>query len=315
MLSNKLIVHVSSVTDYVRDHKLQLHEAFLLGRIGVHRLLDSEGNSFVLKTDKLGIAQLRLLELAQEVDFHDGLRLPRIHTIGSISKNPDSVEAKWIIIEDIKGSKEAELVDTDAQFCIDKNWDMAQGYQKLLALYQSRYPDRVDIAQVETWLFDRLGKWSQQIITKGWLKPAEIEAIKEEWRQLFAQNGTDLIATVHGNIHGDHIIFPTREMGVVVDPEVMFRPGRGEYYDWLRSLDWMILKAREPKKMLDLVLANIRLRLPHIAEAELRAFLAVRAIGCLGADILSNMDTPPQGAESERVECFLHLIRGEYDLA
>jgi len=296
---------------FIKERGLRTIEPFLLGRLGVSRVLDSDNHPYVLKTDKIPPDQIALLTTPLPVGINAFIRFPYVEAVGITSAEQ---KATWVLMEDVQGKKEADLIDTDPQFCIDKNWEIAQAYQTVIARYSQQEPLAVDAAASFAWLFDRLEKWSAKIIEAQLITAADVARIKAIWDKLIAENGNRLIATVHGNIHGDHVIFPEQGPSVILDPVIWVRPGRSEYYDWLRSLDWMILKSRQPEAMMNLVIKNIRQRLNHIPEEELRAFIALRAIGCLGADILGNMDIPPSERENERKNCFISLIQSRFSL-
>ena len=66
---------------------------------------------------------------------------------------------------------------------------------------------------------------------------------------------------------------------------------------------------------MSMVLKNIfqKTKKYNIPQEEIRAFLALRGIGCLGADILKGMDKLEEDDQlEERKRCFIQLINGTY---
>ncbi|MBI4835656.1 MAG: hypothetical protein HY817_00175 [Candidatus Abawacabacteria bacterium] len=303
---SKIAQYQGTAGDFLLERKVVIEEPFLLGRLGAHLILMPDGQRFVLKTDKIESTQLALLRFATEHGFDSGCRLPQLHAEGQVDGS------NWIVLEHITAPKIASLIDTEPQRCIDTVWEMAQGYQRLLASFLAEHPIAMDYEKEKRWLFEKIQAWGAPIVKAGLMEQHKLESIYQAWAQLVEQHGTSMFAAIHGNMHGDHTFLPATGSGYVVDPVCWYRPGRAEYYDWVRALDWMILKAKDPKQMFSLVIKNISTRLSHVDKNELHWFLALRGLGALGADMLANMDTPAVEAAEERRNCFLKLITGEY---
>ena len=300
-------------------------ETALSGRLEVASILGPDSNRYVLKTgQKLDHTQIKLLRFATERNWQKGCKLPKLAREGTDSHNSN---VQWVLMQQVPGQSIEQLLQNpnNAQMCIDATWQAALGYQELLEAFMLEYPQYCNEGM--DWIHDRLGtqgikSWSFPIVQAGLVASNTIEEINTAWAHMATKYQEQFFIPVHGNIHGNHMFKDGRD-SYIVDPQCWWRPFpgdtdkkiRGALYDWMRALDWMILRCPYPQTMMEIVLRNIfrKTRKYGIADSEIKTFLAMRGIGCLGADILKGMDTLERDAHlKERRLCLIKLIEGQF---
>ncbi|MBP7057471.1 hypothetical protein KBB08_03200 [Candidatus Gracilibacteria bacterium] len=282
---------------------------YLGGRLGVNLVTNSKtGKVSVLKMatehKPLDSDQVRLLALAQKTDT-GRMKLPNLEAAGD----------GWFLMEPVQGVPLSSVLDIQPQTYLTLSLELANKYQQLLAEYHRTYGRRAISAAERAWVFQRLQDWGAPLVQERLLSPNRLKDIEKEWCKLVARYGDSLYKHVHGNIHGDHVIGNSNHL-YVLDAVDWIRPCpfEGAMYDWLRALDWTLVKAKDPQAMFEVALTMIRKKLRTKDPQEVKTFLALRGIGCLGADILQQKDPPPEDNSLARVRVLIQLINGDYKL-
>lgn len=282
---------------------------YLGGRLGVNLVSNLHtGKVSVLKMatahKPLDPDQARLLALAQKNETGK-MKLPNLELVGD----------GWFLMEAVVGVSLSSVLDTQPQTYLSLSLELADRYQQLLAMYHSAYGKRPITDTDRNWVFARLHDWGTPLIQERLLSPDRLKEIEQEWHALVAKYGDALFKHVHGNIHGDHVIGNPEHL-FVLDPVDWIRPCPfdGKIYDWLRALDWTLVKAKDPQAMFAVAQRMMHQKLKKYDPQEVKTFLALRGIGCLGADILQQKDQPHADNGLARVKILIQLINGDYKL-
>ncbi len=282
---------------------------YLGGRIGVNLVRNLHtGKVSVLKmatTHKpLDPDQVRLLALAQKNETGK-MKLPNLELVGD----------DWFLMEAVVGVSLSSVLDTQPQTYLSRSLELADRYQQLLAMYHSAYGKRPITATDRYWVFARLHDWGTPLVQERFLSSDRLQEIEQAWRALVAKYGDALFKHVHGNIHGDHVIGNPEHL-FVLDPVDWIRPCPfdAKIYDWLRALDWTLVKAQDPEAMFEVAQSMMRQKLKKYDPQEVKTFLSLRGLGCLGADILQQKDMPHADNDLARIKVLIQLINGDYHL-
>lgn len=252
-------------------------------------------------TKPLDPDQVKLLVLADEENT-EKMRLPHVELTGE----------DWFLMEYIDGAFLCATLDSQPEAYLTLSLQLATSYQKLLNKYHNKYGKRAVSEDERSWVFKRLHEWGAPVLEKKLVSEKRLLDLEQEWHTLIARYGDTIYKHVHGNIHGDHVI-STANHHYVLDPVDWIRPCPfdGATYDWLRAFDWTLLTAKDPEKLFTIGMKMIHHQLPDKDPQEIKTFLALRALGCLGKDIL-----PPQESDVDktRIKILLQLINGDYKI-
>ena len=286
-------------------------QRFLSGRLGVSMVRHiASSRVFVLKmaTEQkpLDPDQIRLLDLGASMEPSQR-HLPAIERVGET----------WFLMEYLGNKTLSQIIDTHPETAIGRTLALSQWYQHLLKGYHHLYGRRAPSAAEIEWPFKRIFDWGKPIVQENIISSKKLADIEANWRKLAQKYGPSLYKHVHGNIHPDHVVANDKQV-YILDPVDWIRPCPfdGATYDWLRALDWIILKSTKPAAMFQLVLKTMREKLPTIDHEDLKTFMALRGLGCIGGDILQQRDPPNDTTtvSAERAQVLLQLVNGDYEL-
>lgn len=283
----------------LKQLNLDLVEAgFFQGKNTVTRAVDREGNRFILKTGGIEAKQAELFRRAKELEDMLSFRVP------SIASSADD----WILFEEIDGTSVNNLYDIERDWIVKTSHTLCQDYQKLVNDVSGDQPSDRALQEGISWLFDRLHLWSEPAITAGLIGENEVQALKNRFEDIIAVRKNSFFGWCHGNIIGDHLIVRNNEI-YLLDLAMVPRPGGNSYYDFLRSLDFMILKARDAERVTGEIPRWIRKFFEGENEEVIKSVLALRLIGILGWDILNKNIQYYQGDLDEKKREILALLK------
>jgi len=246
-----------------------------------------------------------------------------IPIIGEMFRNKEisfaTVEARsveggnfWEPIEKIEGKYLWEMFDNNIEWSIEISKKIENDYQKVINKYFELNPKiREDILRDgENWLGDKLLAWSKPIIREGLIGRQEIEKIKKDFKEVIKQKDKNFWGYFHGNIIGDHIYIGEDGINYLLGLNIVYRPGKG-YYDFLRSLDWILLKVDNTNVNFECTVAWMKKYLGKFDWEEIKLVFALRCIGILGQDMLNQEDLG-KGDRVLKKEILLKFVRREY---
>lgn len=217
----------------------------------------------------------------------------------------------WRPAEDIKGDYVFESLGHDSDGVVKISKKISTDYQKVALEYvtSSERNDNL-LEDGKSWLFGVLLKWSGSIVEKGLMSHKEVVKLTEAFEEVIQKRGEDFFGYVHGNIIGDHIYVGENKTLYLLGMRVISRPGRG-YYDFLRALDWIILKTDSKKINFDRILSWMKKHLSEYDWEEVKLVFALRCIGILGWDMLYREDYGKGDFETKK-DLLLKFIRRDY---
>lgn len=215
----------------------------------------------------------------------------------------------WKPAENMSGRFLYTFFEERPDWAVEMSKQISDDYQKVIEKFLGEKFEKDLLAEGENWLFEKLDLWSRPIIDAGLIKKEEIEKIKEDFREIISWKSEEFFGQFHGNVIGDHIFMDENMVPYLLGMRIVPRPGRG-YYDFLRSLDWMILKADQTNGF-DRMVAWMREYLGDYDWEEIKLVFALRCIGILGWDALHRGDHGVGNFEQKK-EMLLKFIRREY---
>ncbi len=215
---------------------------------------------------------------------------------------------KFTLMEKIEGNLLEEILQTNPQRGLKISKQVARDYQVLVEKFQEKHP--LDLDQEKTrlknWINKVLEEWPQKILEKEIVTPEQISHLRE---YLLSLVDSDLFCFGHGNIIGDNII--VSEEGIyLLNLDLRPFPGKTWFYDYLRSLDWFLLKTSNNQANTDLVrqeLENLNENF-NSDEEMIKKVFALRIIGIYGEDFLKRGDLG-KGDSKEKEKVFQDLLK------
>jgi len=284
----------------LEENKLQLVETgFFRRKQNIMKVRDKDDNSLILKTGRIEKFQTSLFEVARAIEEKLSFRVPAIIQQGE----------GWILLEEIEGKLLNDFYGEKPEWYVEVSKKIADDYQLVIQEVQKTLALGDLLSEGKEWFLSRLETWGRPIVDAGLIDTALLEKIKKDFDEVTAKNGEDFFGWFHGNIIGDHIIVSGENL-YLLDLDAVPRPGRG-YYDFLRALDFMLLKE-EGGTAADQIPQWIRRCLSDFNEYEVRLVFALRNIGILGWDILHEKVEYVRGGIEMKKRQALKFIKREY---
>jgi hypothetical protein len=257
-------------------------------------------------SDEITDLQDKLVPLVQQLFQNKKICFTSDYAVGSESGN------NWKPVEDIPGSWLHESFNERPDFVIETSWRVARDYQRVVALAQETgiVADARELEAGKAWVFGSLLKWSGSLVESGDLHHREVVGLTEEFEKVIERKREDFFGFFHGNVIGDHLLLDAFRTPYLFGMRIVLRPGNG-YYDFLRALDWLILKTPTHEKTFDDVVGWMRTYLLGEDWEEVKLVFALRCIGILGWDMLHRGDRGA-GDFSSKKEVLLRFIRRQY---
>ncbi len=283
----------------IKENNLQLTEVgFFRQKKHIARVKNAKGDCFILKTGRIEPFQIELLKTAKRIEGQLCFKVP------AVVKQGDG----WILMEEIEGKFLNDFYEERPEWCADICKKIADDYKLVIQEIQKEKSFKGLLNEGQEWFFSKLDLWSKPIVDAGLVNLLEVQEIKKECEAIISKKEENFFGWVHGNIIGDHVIISEKDM-YLLDLNAVPRIG-GEYYDFLRALDFMFLKTKDEKKIFALILELIKRDLSEFNEDEVRLVFAFRSIGMLGWDIIHNKDEC--GNIEAKKQLALRFIKREY---
>ena len=218
----------------------------------------------------------------------------------------------WQPSESLKGDYIYNKFEADPDGVIKTSQRVAADYQKVIAAYFEKNQEKRGniLENGKNWLFGKLLMWGGSIVEEGLMSYQEISELAKDFEDAVQKKGEEFFGYSHGNVIGDHIYVSDGKMLYLLGMRIVPRPGK-EYYDFLRTLDWFILKADNEIVNVDRVLGWMKKYLGQYDWEEVKLVFALRCIGILGWDMLHRGDFGKGDLEKKK-EILLKFIRREY---
>jgi len=248
--------------------------------------------------------QGKLVPLVQELHRSNEICFTSVPAVGSEDGNnwrPESkLEGQWVY----------EKFQEEPDFVIETSRRVADDYQKVTARAEAFSSSLVDVEEGRKWVFGSLLKWSGPIVETGYLDHREVMQLTEDFERVIKQKGKGFFGYAHGNTIGDHIFIGNNGTVYLFGMRIVLRPGKG-YYDFLRALDWLLLKTPNDERTVELFIGWMKSNLSGENWDDVKLVFALRCIGILGWDMLHRGD---EGSSdfSRKKDILLRFIRREY---
>lgn len=217
----------------------------------------------------------------------------------------------WKPAEDIKGDYIFNHLGRNSDWVVSTSKKIADDYEDVaLAYVNSTEMNSNLLEDGKNWLFGVLLKWSGSIVEKGLMSHEEVVELAEAFEEVIEKKGEDFFGYAHGNIIGDHIYVGEDKTLYLLGMRIIPRPGRG-YYDFLRALDWIILKTDSKKVNFNRIVGWMKQYLGEYEWEEVKLVFALRCIGILGWDMLYRGDYGKGDFEIKK-ELLLKFVRRDY---
>lgn len=247
------------------------------GKKNVVRIRDSRGRNLILKTGKIDPFQSRLFVAAKAIEKHLCFRVPALVDHGN----------GWILTEEVEGKYLNGFFDSNPEYCINVSNDVSDDYRVIIKELKAVQSPGNLLQDGSVWLFSMLNLWSKPIIDAGLIDFHLVKNLASEFQGIIDRKGERAFEWCHGNVIGDHVIVSEDGDMYLLDLNVVPRFGRG-YHDFLRAIDFMIVKSERDKEIFDALPLWIDAHLSEFDRREVMLTLAFRLIGILGWDILHN---------------------------
>jgi len=285
------------INQILQQNNLMLVESNYFNKEHIFRVADSSGRKMILKTHSFNSSQIKLLEIAKSLELELCFKVPEIV----------KYEKEYIILEEINGN----LLNAESANNLDKYIEISKNisddYQKVIEEYLKTEGLGGLLELGSKWLFEKLDQWSQPIIDNGLVDKARIEELKIMFLEKVENKGEEFFGWAHGNIIGDHVV-ANKKGEYLLDLEILPRPGKN-YYDFLRSLDWIFLKS--DKLSFDKATDYMAQYLTDFDSEDVKLVFAFRCIGILGWDMLKNGDLG-EGDSSQKKRDLVRFIKMKY---
>lgn len=235
--------------------------------------------------EEILVFQQKLVPLIRKM--HDDGKI----CFSSVLHEPASGGHSWQPNEKIRGVFLNELFEAQADWAIEVSKNISDDYQKVIVKYFKEYPSKQkNILEVGSeWLFASLSRWSELIMEERLMHNDEVETLKSDFENAIKVKKEEFFGYCHGNVIGDHVFVGENKELYLFGTRIVPRPGR-KYYDFLRSIDWFLLKSDNKKTDYETIIGWMNKYLSDVDMEELKLVFALRCIGILGWDILHRGD-------------------------
>lgn len=218
----------------------------------------------------------------------------------------------WVPGKDIKGRYIHTYFEENPEWVIETSKRVADDYQKVITAYQQRKRGGFQnlLENGKKWIFGKLLMWGGSIVEEGLLDHSEITRLTKEFQDVINEKGEKFFGYFHGNTIGDHIYIGEDKTFYLLGMRIVPRPG-DSYYDFLRALDWLFLKASGEEENFKRIVGWMKQYLASYDREEVKLVFALRCIGILGWDMLHRGDFGKGDAEKKK-EFLLKFIKREY---
>ncbi len=218
----------------------------------------------------------------------------------------------WKPVSDIKGDYIYKSFDENPEWVIETSKKISDDYQKIIDEYFERNPDKIiNTFEVgKNWLFGKLLMWGGSIVEEGLMSYQEIAEIMKAFESAIERKGESFFGYAHGNVIGDHIFIGKDKDLYLFGMRIVPRPGKG-CYDFLRTLDWLLLKADNEIIDFGCTVGWMKKYLQQYDWEEVKLVFALRCMGILGWDMLHGGDFG-KGDFEKKKDLLLKFIRREY---
>lgn len=249
--------------------------------------------------------QEKLIPLVQELHRSKEICFTAAPAVGNEGGN------NWRPVSKIEGQWIYEKFQEELGFVIETSKRVADDYQKVIARAQAEAisSNLVDVEEGKKWVFGSFLKWSGPIVEVGYLDHREVVKLIEDFERAIEQKRENFFGYAHGNITGDHIFIGEDGVVYLFGMRIVLRPGRG-YYDFLRALDWLLLKTPNDARTVELFIGWMKANLSAENWDEVKLVFALRCMGILGWDMLHRGDEG-SGDFSRKKDILLRFIRRE----
>lgn len=277
------------------------------GKKTIHNMLGPEGEMFILKNGGIDLFQPKLLKMAKRMEGELCFRVPDVIEEGN----------GWYLMHKIKGLSLNDLIEKNPQEYVDKTFQLSGSYQELVRKMHRNFIESGESKKLFAagsgydWAMSRILLWGMPIVKAGLLPFSEIQKIQKDFKEKFWKGGA-ISQLCHGNIIGDHVIL-SDDGPYLLDLSMNPRPSFGVVYDFLRSLDFMVLKAdKNQSEIIKDIPGWISKYLAGFDEEEVNLVFALRCLGALGWDMLQGEGKDYIiGDREEKTKFFLKMIRRE----
>ena len=205
----------------------------------------------------------------------------------------DSTEGgyNWRPAKEIKGEFLEKSFPADPERAIEISKKIADDYQKVIYRYLQTNDAELEgeREKARDWLFGNLLKWSGPIVEEGIIEHNDVEKIVKGFEKALEREGDAFFGYCHGNIIGDHVFLDENKNPYLFGLKIVVRPGDG-YYDFLRTVDWFLLKSDNEKIDFDKITGWMKKHLSEENWEDVKLVFALRCIGILGWDMLHRGD-------------------------
>lgn len=218
----------------------------------------------------------------------------------------------WQPVESIKGDYIYKTFDANSEWVVEISKKIVDDYQKVIAEYFRQNPDKTGnlLEDGKKWLFGKLLMWGGSIVEEGLMNHHEIAELTQSFEDMIQKKGENFFGYAHGNIIGDHIYVGDDNVLYLLGMRIVPRLGEN-YYDFLRALDWLLLKNDNTKTDFNHIAGWIKQYLGQYDWEEVKLVFALRCIGILGWDIFHRGDHG-KGDIRIKEKLLMKFIRREY---
>lgn len=295
----------ADVNSVLTSQGLELVESgFFRGKNTVSRVRDKDGKQFILKTGGIEPLQVELFETAKRIESELSFRVP------SVARHDHG----WVLFEEIEGKMLNDFFTVDTDWCISVCKRITDGYQLIIREMQknNKLPSTPVLGEGKEWVYSRLNLWSKPLLDAGLIDFSFVQNLCTEFGKIIESRGDNFFGFAHGNIIGDHIVVTKKKEIYLLDLTAELKPG-WQYYDFLRALDFLLVKTPYPQTVFESIPGWLRTHLNRFDYAEVRLVFALRNLGILGWDILHHKMTDiVHGRLEDRKRVILRLITGQY---
>jgi len=256
---------------------------------------------FILKTGGIEPHQIKLMQIAKEIESELCFKVPAITKEGT----------GWILMEEIGGKFLNDYYDSQPDWTVKISKKISDDYQKVLAEFLKGESAGNLLEDGKRWLFSRLCMWSGPIIEKGFIEFQQVKKLQEKFEKAIQEKEEKFFGWFHGNIIGDHIKVSDNGDIYLLDLHIVPRAGRN-YHDFLRALNFMFLKSKDNQKIFKSIPRWIKEYLSDENWDEIKLVFALRNIGILGWDTLFRKVEYTHENMEEKKQLMLKFIRREY---
>lgn len=218
----------------------------------------------------------------------------------------------WKPVENIEGQYLYAYYKKDSDWFVKTSKQVADDYQKVIEIYRENNSQNFQnlLEDGKRWIFAKLLMWGGSIVEEGLIEHGEIISLTQDFERIIESKKGNFFGYFHGNTIGDHIHVGKDKALYLLGMRIVPRPGKN-YYDFLRALDWIFLKAKGEKENSERIMKWMKQYLPDEDWEEVKLVFALRCIGILGWDML-HRGNYGKGNFEEKKKYLLKFIRREY---